>query len=195
MIARGAVSDRCTDTLVGQLSACSASVDGLISSDATMGCLLSTHAAATGALIDDEYGAGLTGLEPNYLELRHCQERIAKGGRSFATARVKQLQKCRNSLHRGRLVFFDTNQTMPLTNPIDCAGEYKTADRIARAGSKARSLIADECTDALVSSLAGACAVTVDGLVSVGETLDADRWTRSSVGRSHRRRVLNSFEF
>ncbi len=164
--AREAISEKCSDTLTADLSACSATVDGLVSSNAMTGCLLTTHAAATGVLIDDEYGSGLTGLEPNYADLRSCQERIAKAGRGFATTRVKQLQTCRNKLNRGRLLYFDENQTSPLTNPSDCANEYRTGDRIAKAGDKARGLIADSCSDALVSGLGGTCAGTVDGLVN-----------------------------
>ena len=58
-----------------------------------------------------------------------------------------------------------------LTNPVDCASEYKTGDQVARAGAKARTLIANDCTDALVAGLAGACATTVDGLVNpAGDT-------------------------
>jgi cysteine-rich repeat protein len=164
--ARDAISDKCTDALTAQLTACAAVVDGLIASNATAGCLLTTHAAATAAMIDDEYGGGLTGLEPSYDELRRCQEAIAKAGRGLATARTKLLQKCRNTLNRGRLLFFDEAQTMPLTNPANCAAEHKTADRIARAGIKARAVVADRCTDALVSGLGGACAATVDGLIN-----------------------------
>jgi hypothetical protein len=166
MLAREAISERCSDTLTANLKACAATVDGLVSNNATTGCLLTTHAAATDVFVDDEYGNGLTGLEPDYDELRSCQERIAKAGRGFATTRVKQLQTCRNKLNRGRLVYFDENQASPLTDPSDCASEYRTAERIAKAGVKARTLIADGCTNSLVSGLAGTCAATVDGLVN-----------------------------
>jgi hypothetical protein len=166
--ARASIADKCTDILTAQLAACAATVDGMISSDATNGCLLATHAAAVASMIDDQYGNGLTGLELNYDALRSCQIYVAKAGRLLATSRLADLQKCRNKLNKGRLFFFDDDDTMPLTNPVDCAAEYKTAAHIAAKGLKARALVADHCSDALVADLGGTCAATVDGLISPG---------------------------
>lgn len=166
--ARDAIEDRCDDTLVARLDACAAGIDGLVDATATSGCLLASHGTATAALIDDEYGAGLGGSEPQYTELRKCQERIAKAGRTFATTRVKQIQNCRNRLNRGQLVYFDAARTQPLINPQDCADEAKTAARIAKSGMKARSSIVARCSDSLLSELAGVCAPTVDGVINAG---------------------------
>lgn len=166
--ARASVVSRCSDALVAQLAVCAATIDGLVDASATAGCLLSTHAGAIAAMIDGEYGAGLSGLEPQYNDLRRCQEQIAKAGRTFAATRVKQVQTCRNKLNRGQLAYFDAAKTAPLINPASCADENKAATRIAKAGAKARALVAGRCSDALIAGLAGVCGATVDGTVGAG---------------------------
>jgi cysteine-rich repeat protein/parallel beta-helix repeat protein len=163
---RDSIVSKCTDVLVAQLAACAATVDGLVGPGAASGCLLSTHAAAVDVMIDDQYGNQLTGMEASFSELRRCQENIAKAGRSYSVARVKQLQSCRNRLNRGKLLYFDDAGSMPLINPNDCDGEASSAGRIAKAATRARGLLEDRCTDILLAQLPGACAATVDALIN-----------------------------
>ena len=164
---RNKISDKCTDMLVGELTVCATTIDGLIGTDGTTGCLLTTHAAANEILIDDAYGIDLTGLEANYDDLRRCQEGIAKASRKFLLAQMKRLQKCRKSLDNGKLLYFDADETMPLTNPVDCASESRTAEALAKARMKVRTALEGSCTDDLVAGLGGACAATVDGMVAI----------------------------
>jgi cysteine-rich repeat protein len=162
--ARASVAGRCTDSLTAQLFACASTVDGLVSPDTTGGCVLTTHAGAAALMIDDEYGAGLTGMELGYVDLRRCQEQVAKAGRLYSTTHLKQVQNCRNKLNRGHLLYFDAGKTMPLVNPADCRNEASAAARIAKAGLKARSLVERRCTDTLLAGLSDICAVSVDAL-------------------------------
>jgi cysteine-rich repeat protein len=183
--ARDAIVARCNDILVAQLGACAASIDGLVDVTATAGCLLTTHVVATAALIDDEYGGGLAGNEPQYADLRMCQEQTAKAGRAFATTRVKQIHSCRNKLNRGQLLFFDVDKTQPLVNPADCPDEFKAAVRIGNAGTKARNSLVAHCTDSLLSGLGGVCGTTVDAVVdaagSGGCLIDGHRMQTDAV--------------
>lgn len=47
---------KCSDALLGVLSACADNVDALVAADGRSGCLLSTHDAAVDALLEAEYG-------------------------------------------------------------------------------------------------------------------------------------------
>jgi cysteine-rich repeat protein len=54
--ARRLVAARCTDTLVGAIAACGDTVDEIVSSDGTSGCLVETHDAGVDGLLKAEYG-------------------------------------------------------------------------------------------------------------------------------------------
>jgi uncharacterized repeat protein (TIGR01451 family) len=99
---------------------------------------------------------------------RACQRAVATAGAGYATARLKAIQTCRNSINSGRL---------PGVTPDLCPTERHAAAAIGRAGRAARKTIATKCTDSILSSLA-ACATTLDGLVSAdgsaGCLVDAD---------------------
>jgi hypothetical protein len=82
-------------------------------------------------------------------------EAIAKAGAGYVKGRLGALQKCRNTINKGRLAI----------DPADCVDEAKTAAAIAKAGAKARKLVAAKCTDALLSF--DSCAQAVDGIVNV----------------------------
>jgi cysteine-rich repeat protein len=90
-----------------------------------------------------------------------CQAAIVKGGQKYAAARLKAILKCRLAFAAGKPV--------SITNPRDCAAETAAARSIAKAGAGLRKAIANgnkpKCTDPLVAAL-GACAETVDGLVT-----------------------------
>lgn len=162
---------KCTDGDVAALSACASTVDALLDPSAAAGCLLGTHDAAVAALGDAAFGRAL--MESEKAE-RTCQSVIAKSARGYAAARLKSLQKCRNTLNKGKALFLDAGKTAPITDPEQCANEHKTLLRLAKDAGKTRAAIAkpggEKCTDALVASLATTCAATVDGLISPDAT-------------------------
>jgi hypothetical protein len=94
---------------------------------------------------------------------RKCQEAIAKAGSQYFASRHKALSKCRSSLMKGKSIFEDGAQTIPVTKGGDCANEFTTAAKIASARQKARDGLADKCTDAILGTLR-ACDSTVGGL-------------------------------
>jgi len=63
------------------------------------------------------------------------------------------------------LLFFDEARTQPLTDPYDCADEFRTARRVLKKGVAWRKHVQNSCNDTLLGSLS-ACATTVDGLVN-----------------------------
>lgn len=118
-------------------------------------------------------------LDPTYpldAETAKCQDSIAKiGGKYFAT-RHKALAYCRASLMKGQALFTDSAKTLPVTEAAECASEYKTAAKIAKARQKVPVGLASSCTDAIVGTL-NACSSTLDGLAdatgATGCLLDA----------------------
>jgi len=94
-----------------------------------------------------------------------CQEAIAKAGGKYAQTRLKHLQKCRNLMDRGIALFQDKDKTVAVTDRAECPSEFRTAGKLAKAGEKARKLVAAGCTDTLAGALA-TCGDTVDEVVS-----------------------------
>ena len=100
--------------------------------------------------------------------LDQCSAGIAEAGWTYVSKRLKAMQSCRNKLNRGISLFSAGPGGEPLTDPAECENEVATSSRIATAGAHMRAAITGRvgrCTDAIVSDL-GACADTVDGMVS-----------------------------
>jgi cysteine-rich repeat protein len=97
-------------------------------------------------------------LEPETLA---CRTAIAKALQKYLPARLAAVQQCQLALAAGK--------TLSVSDPADCASETAAAKKIAKAAVAARKAIAGgakpKCTDERVATL-GACAETVDGLVS-----------------------------
>ena len=93
-----------------------------------------------------------------------CQQNIGAAGRQLLQP-LQSIQRCRNRLNSGRVVYFDLYGTQPLTDPADCPNEYRTATQRERLENNAGNKVARSCTDSLVGALP-VCADTVDGLVS-----------------------------
>lgn len=159
---------KCTDVIVARLGACAVTVDALVAPGGAGGCLLAAADNAVDAILDDEYGIPLTGMEPAWDALEACQSTIAVSGRSYARTRLKSLQSCRMSLDRGKALAFANDA--PLIDPADCAAEQRVAGKITAAAAKARGRIAGRCSDAELGPLADACATTLDGVIAPGGT-------------------------
>ena len=97
-------------------------------------------------------------LEPETLA---CRTAIAKALQRYLPARLAAVQQCQLALAAGK--------TLSVSDPADCASETAAAKKIAKAAAAARKALAGgakpRCTDERVATL-GACAETVDGLVS-----------------------------
>lgn len=148
----------CTDTLIGGLGLCAGTVDGLIGDT---GCLLDATAAATDAMIAQEFGA-LTVSDP---ALATCQSMIAGFSGGYTNAVLTSFLACRTNLIWNRKVFYDQARTQRLRDPADCPLEFRTGVREVNAAIYAHQQIANYCTDAQVGSL-GLCAATLDGLIA-----------------------------
>jgi hypothetical protein len=96
------------------------------------------------------------------------------------------LQRCRNIDNKGKAQFLDKEKTQPLARTAACEDEYRTAKNVAKAGDRARKLIAKEgrekCTDAFLATLASTCAnpantveVLIDAAGSDGCIIDGHR--------------------
>lgn len=157
------IAKKCSDATVGLLQACADRVDGLVDEGGS-GCLTATHAAAADEMIDAQHG----GLVPlTAVEQRKCQEAIAKAGSSYARALVRALQSCRNKLNKGKVLYVDVDKTQQISDPAVCANEVKTARKLRRAAQNLRRAIAKRCSSPIISTLATACATTLDGLIDV----------------------------
>jgi hypothetical protein len=158
--------EECRDGLSYPSGACAGTLSGLVvylSGSGWSGCLITTHAAAVDTCVGDQYGRLIL---PEEKELRSCQRAIAKAGSGYLVTRLKAIQRCRDRLKRGELVFFDAARTQPLNDPSGCENEFKTARGMRKSGQIARQRVQKSCSDELLSSLASACATTVDGLVN-----------------------------
>jgi len=156
--------EKCLDVHTEALQACSTRVDGLVGANGG-GCLIDTHSTAIDAVLADEYGVPLTpAQEPE----RKCQEAIARAGGRYASSWMKAVQRCRNQFNKGKTQYFDKARTLPIDNADQCTDEYRTANKIARAGANVHKQVANEgrekCTDSLLATI-GPCATTVVGLV------------------------------
>jgi len=109
-------------------------------------CMRDGHEATVNDLIEIEYGT-IAGPITN-TALLECQKKIAQQGGKYADWRLKNLQKCRDYLTKGKLSGF---------LPKNCAtDDPKTKEKIDKAESKARVRIIDMCTgeaDELVPQL------------------------------------------
>jgi len=161
----GGPAPRCSDALVAPLAACAPTVDGLVSADGRAGCIVVSHDAAVDAMVDDEYGRR---LDPSETALRKCQETIAKFAGKYVETREKAILGCRKSLLSGRALFFDDARTQPLHDPLDCADEASAGGkiRVAAAGIRSKAVAIGACDDGDASSLASACATSLDGLAT-----------------------------
>ncbi len=154
---------KCTDSRLAELEACAVSVDGVVAPGGSGGCLLSAIDDAVDAITDDAYGDALSGTEPNYNDQRRCQETLAKAGAGLVESRLKQLQSCRNRLHRGFALRFPGGA--PLVDPNDCAAGDGFAAKLAQTAQKTRAKIATACDDPTLSDLTTVCAMTLDGVI------------------------------
>jgi hypothetical protein len=155
--------EECKDRLSYPSGACGSTYGDLANWDGRSGCLIMTHAAAVDTCVGDEYGRLIL---PEEKELRNCQRAIAKAGSGYLVTRLKAIQRCRDRLKRGKLLFFDAARTQPLNDPNGCENEFKTARRMRKTGEIARQRVQKSCGDELLSSLGSACATTIDGLVN-----------------------------
>lgn len=96
-----------------------------------------------------------------------CQSSIVQAGAGLMRWRLQWLQGCRNTLTKGKTLYFDKERTQPLTDPADCPNEFFIARRLLLMGSTRSRSVHSWCTDARLGLLA-ACAGTADGLITVG---------------------------
>jgi len=87
-----------------------------------------------------------------------CQVAIAAAGASYASARLKAIQKCLRSIQTGKLTG-DPATICRGSTPTD----PKTVKALTKAATKAHDAMTADCTDAQVASLQ-LCASTVAGL-------------------------------
>ncbi len=162
---RSKITKACGDALLSQLSACAATLDGLIGTDGRSGCLVVENDAAADRIIEDAYGRLLA---PSEEDENACQEQIASALRKYTGVRLKALGKCRDLLAKGKPPFMDAAKTMRVSDPAQCEASLAAARAVAKAGLKLRSSVADsgKCNDTLIGNLATACATTIDGLVN-----------------------------
>ena len=92
-----------------------------------------------------------------------CERTISNVGLSLVGTRLRFIQKCRDSLDRGRPLYFDRERTQPLTDPVDCPYWSKAAFWFQRRGINWHRFT--HCTDTAVGLLS-VCADTVDGLIT-----------------------------
>lgn len=98
-----------------------------------------------------------------------CRAAIRKAAADYAKGRRKALVACREQLNAGAMLVAADDPARPIDDPARCAGESGAAAAIARAAARLREGVAKagapRCTDAMLAVI-GACAGTVDGLVS-----------------------------
>jgi hypothetical protein len=96
-----------------------------------------------------------------------CSAAVGKAGAAYYAARHKALHACRTAFTKGIDLFTDKAKTNRMLLASGCAGEFKTATRIAKARSKLRAVLAKKCSDAVLATIP-ACAASVDLLVDPG---------------------------
>jgi len=95
-----------------------------------------SHETIVDNLIEIEYGTTAGPITDT--ALLKCQKEIAKQGGKYADCRLKNVQKCRNDLNKGKLTGFA---------PENCAtADAKTAEKIQKCDDKARAAIPGKCT-------------------------------------------------
>jgi hypothetical protein len=104
-------------------------------------CMVDAHEDAVDDLIAIQYN--IAGPIVDSL-LQKCQEAIAKNAWKLTNARLKAVQKCRDAVDKG-----DLN----IPGSTCATGDVKTAEKIAKAESKARAGIAKKCTATQVQTL------------------------------------------
>jgi hypothetical protein len=116
-------------------------------------CLVSSHENIVDGLMEVDYGTTTGPLPKPELD---CQKAISKNGLKYLDARLKAVQKCRNNLLTGKISGFSTK---------DCdTADPTTAEKIAKADSKARAGIAKKCIpDSVIANL-DACNPPADTL-------------------------------
>jgi hypothetical protein len=115
-------------------------------------CIFETHRDAADAFYDLQYGANgsdavlsfetQTGSADTAKRLQKCQKEIGKNGLKFVQTILKEVQKCRNGIQKGKLTGF---------LPAACADnaiETKPKEKIDKAETKTRDKIAGKCSDA-----------------------------------------------
>jgi cysteine-rich repeat protein len=161
--ARAGILGKCSDSTLAGMTACAATIDGLIAADPASGCLVVSHDAAIETVLADQYG-GIVPVQEG--DRRSCQEAIAKNGLKLVAGRMKSLQSCRNQYNKGRALFLDADKQLPVADVSQCSAEYRTARKLARAGEQLRKGIVRRCTDTQIAALGGTCATSVAGLAS-----------------------------
>lgn len=98
-----------------------------------------------------------------------CQAVVGKVNAGYVATRLKLLQRCRNDLNKGKLLFSDADKTVPLGSPDDCAAEFKSAMKLTKLAIKSREKLFKACDNSLLAQLV-TCASTVDGLIGASGT-------------------------
>jgi hypothetical protein len=144
--ARKGIAAACDATMPAGVG-CAAMLDDVISPDASTGCLIDVGNQTSDQLAAAAYGPSLAG-GPN--DALTCQPALGTAGRRTFISILTALDNCRT----GGTPSVDSC----LTDPTFLAA-------VKNAGSAARSRIKSKCTaNALLE--VGACATTLDGLVS-----------------------------
>jgi hypothetical protein len=144
--ARTAIAAACSPTFTAGLS-CAATVDELISPDATTGCVIDAGDTMSDALASNAYGAPLTGGPADAIV---CQPAIGTAGRRTVASVLSALNTCRTGG----------------TPTVDqCVTDSAFIAAVKNAGSAARSRIKGKCTPTALVEV-GPCATTLDGLVT-----------------------------
>ncbi len=157
------VERKCDDHALTLLSACAATVGGLIDADLESGCLILTHASTADTVVDTQYGDPIASSQR---ALRRCQETIAKAGWKLTRTELAARQACRNQWNRGRLLYADADRTQVLASPQECSTERRTERKLERAGATLRRAVARRCDDAGIAAIGGLCAESVDDIVA-----------------------------
>jgi cysteine-rich repeat protein len=148
-------SEGCDDGNTVSNDGCSATCEAEFCGD---GVVTGAEWCDDGNTVDDDGCAADCALEPATLA---CRTALAKSLQKVVTARIGAVQQCELGLAAGK--------PLSVTDRTACPSEASAAKKIAKAGAKARKAIAGgakpKCTDGLLAML-GACAETVDGVVS-----------------------------
>jgi cysteine-rich repeat protein len=129
-------------------------LDGFTTAD-LQACMHDSHSTIVDDLMDVEYDPTLVGpLDPTQIR---CQQALMKAGSLVVSSVLKNVQKCRNAILKGKIIGIP---------PAACAGlEPKTQAKIAKIATKAQLLIESSCDDPTVTSLA---ACTPDQATATG---------------------------
>jgi hypothetical protein len=94
-----------------------------------------------------------------------CSAAVGKAGAVYYSAKHKALHACRTAFGKGTPLFADKAKTVPILVAGECAAEFKTSARIAKARTRLRGSVAKKCTDAVLATIP-ACAPTVDQIAN-----------------------------